>query len=48
MDLVDAGERKRRARELSARFGVPEAWKGMWQKMALVRAMLHDPSVLLD
>jgi ABC-2 type transport system ATP-binding protein len=52
---LDADERERRARELLARFGMPEAWnrrmgtysKGMRQKMALVRAMLHDPPVLL-
>jgi ABC-2 type transport system ATP-binding protein len=52
---LDAGESERRARDLLARFGMPEAWdqrmgtysKGMRQKMALVRAMLHDPSVLL-
>ena len=52
---LDAVERKRRARELLDRFGMPEAWgqrmgtysKGMRQKIALVRAMLHDPSVLL-
>ncbi len=52
---LDAGEGERRARDLLARFGMPEAWdrrmgtysKGMRQKMALVRAMLHDPSVLL-
>ncbi|MBE9472245.1 MAG: ABC transporter ATP-binding protein [Chloroflexi bacterium] len=52
---LDADERERRARELLARFGMPEAWdrrmgtysKGMRQKMALVRTMLHDPSVLL-
>jgi ABC-2 type transport system ATP-binding protein len=52
---LDADEREHRARELLARFGMPEAWdqrmgtysKGMRQKMALVRAMLHDPSVLL-
>jgi len=52
---LDADERERRARELLARFGMPEAWdrrmgtysKGMQQKMALVRTMLHDPSVLL-
>ena len=52
---LDADECERRARELLARFGMSEAWdrrtgtysKGMRQKMALVRTMLHDPSVLL-
>ena len=52
---LDTDERERRAKELLARFGMPEAWdrrmgtysKGMRQKMALVRAMLHDPPVLL-
>ena len=52
---LDAEERERRARELLARFGMADAWdrrmgtysKGMRQKIALVRAMLHDPSVLL-
>jgi ABC-2 type transport system ATP-binding protein len=52
---LSADERSRRAKELLARFGMSEAWdqrmgtysKGMRQKMALVRAMLHDPSVLL-
>ncbi len=52
---LDADECERRARGLLARFGMPEAWdrrmgtysKGMRQKMALVRTMLHDPSVLL-
>jgi ABC-2 type transport system ATP-binding protein len=52
---VSAGERERRAKDLLARFGMAEAWnrrmgtysKGMRQKMALVRAMLHDPPVLL-
>ena len=52
---LSADECRRRGRELLARFGMPEAWdqrmgtysKGMQQKMALVRAMLHDPSVLL-
>jgi len=52
---LSAAERERRARELLAYFGMAEAWdrrlgtysKGMRQKMALVRAMLHDPSVLL-
>jgi ABC-2 type transport system ATP-binding protein len=52
---VDAGERERRIGELLERFGMLEARerrigtysKGMRQKMALVRAMLHQPSVLL-
>jgi ABC-2 type transport system ATP-binding protein len=52
---LDTDETKVRARELLTRFGMLEAWdrrigtysKGMRQKMALVRAMLHDPSVLL-
>ena len=52
---LDADERASRARELLSYFGMSEAWdqrmgtysKGMRQKMALVRAMLHDPSVLL-
>ena len=52
---LDAGESERRAQDLLTRFGMPEAWnrrmgtysKGMRQKMALVRAMLHDPSILL-
>jgi ABC-2 type transport system ATP-binding protein len=52
---LDRGERERRARELLDRFGMSEAWdkrlgtysKGMRQKMALIRAMLHDPAVLL-
>ncbi|MEA3341595.1 MAG: ABC transporter ATP-binding protein [Chloroflexota bacterium] len=52
---LGAGERERRARELLTYFGMAEAWdrrmgtysKGMRQKIALVRAMLHDPSVLL-
>ena len=52
---VDAEEGERRAKDLLARFGMAEAWdrrmgtysKGMRQKIALVRAMLHDPPVLL-
>ncbi|RLD00474.1 MAG: ABC transporter ATP-binding protein [Chloroflexi bacterium] len=52
---LGADERASRARELLSYFGMSEAWdqrmgtysKGMRQKMALVRAMLHDPSVLL-
>ena len=52
---LGADERERRAKELLTYFGMAEAWdrrmgtysKGMRQKMALVRAMLHDPSVLL-
>jgi ABC-2 type transport system ATP-binding protein len=52
---VSADEREHRARDLLTRFGMADAWdqrmgtysKGMRQKMALVRAMLHDPPVLL-
>lgn len=52
---LEAEERERRAAELLTRFGMAEAQgqrmgtysKGMRQKMALVRAMLHDPPVLL-
>ncbi|RLC62019.1 MAG: ABC transporter ATP-binding protein [Chloroflexi bacterium] len=52
---LDAVERERRASELLVRLGMFEARdrrmgtysKGMRQKMALVRAMLHDPPVLL-
>ena len=52
---LDADECERRAEGLLARFGMAEAWhqrmgtysKGMRQKIALVRAMLHDPPVLL-
>src|SRR5262249_14140319 len=50
-----AEERKGRSMELLERFGLAEASnrrvgdysKGMKQKLALVRAMLHNPSVLL-
>ncbi|MCS7282617.1 MAG: ABC transporter ATP-binding protein [Anaerolineae bacterium] len=46
---------RRRARDLLEQFAMPEAWgrrigeysKGMRQKLALVRALLHDPPVLL-
>ncbi len=52
---LDDAESERRGRELLNRFGMPTAWeqrmgtysKGMRQKIALVRAMLHDPTVLL-
>ena len=47
--------RARRSKELVERFGMADAWnlrlgeysKGMSQKMALIRTMLHDPPVLL-
>lgn len=49
------GPCRRRARELAARFDIAEALartinsysKGMRQKLALVRCLLHDPPVLL-
>jgi ABC-2 type transport system ATP-binding protein len=52
---IDPGRRRRRAAELLERFGMTEAAgrrlgeysKGMRQKLALIRAMLHDPPVLL-
>lgn len=50
-----ADERSRRARALMERFGMAQAMdrrigeysKGMQQKLALIRALLHDPPVLL-
>jgi ABC-2 type transport system ATP-binding protein len=52
---LDTESRETRARDLLERFGMPQAWekrmgeysKGMQQKMALARAMLHDPTVLM-
>ncbi len=52
---LDAAWRRERAVNLMARFGLADAAdkrlgeysKGMRQKLALVRAMLHDPPVLL-
>jgi len=52
---MTSNECDRRAGDLLERLGMLEAWdrrtgtysKGMRQKMALVRAMLHDPMVLL-
>lgn len=52
---LDAETRRRRAMELMERFGMAqdarrrlsEYSKGMRQKLALVRAMIHDPAVLL-
>lgn len=52
---LNASERKRRSLELMDRFGLTFALdkrlgdysKGMKQKLALVRSMLHDPPVLL-
>jgi ABC-2 type transport system ATP-binding protein len=52
---LNAAERKRRSLELMERFGLTfaldkrlgEYSKGMKQKLALVRAMLHNPPVLL-
>jgi ABC-2 type transport system ATP-binding protein len=46
---------RRRSEQLMAQYGMADAWnlrlgeysKGMRQKLALIRTMLHDPSVLL-
>ncbi len=53
--LIDPEKRRKRAEDLSERFGIADALdrrigeysKGMRQKLALVRAMIHDPAVLL-
>jgi len=52
---VPPAVRPRRAAQLMDQFGMGDAWslrlgeysKGMQQKLALIRAMLHDPPVLL-
>jgi ABC-2 type transport system ATP-binding protein len=52
---VDPGTCARRSQELMEQFGMGDVWdlrlgeysKGMCQKLALIRSMLHDPPVLL-
>ncbi len=52
---LDRRTRARRIEELMVRFGMGDVWelrlgeysKGMRQKLALIRTMLHDPPVLL-
>ncbi|MBN1179608.1 MAG: ABC transporter ATP-binding protein [Anaerolineae bacterium] len=52
---LDAETRQKRGKRLLEQFGMEEAWgrrigeysKGMQQKMALARTLLHDPPVLL-
>jgi ABC-2 type transport system ATP-binding protein len=52
---LDRGTCDRRSDELMAQFGMGDVWhlrmgeysKGMRQKIALIRTMLHDPAVLL-
>jgi ABC-2 type transport system ATP-binding protein len=52
---LDRGTRTRRSEQLMEKFGMGDVWhlrlgeysKGMRQKLALIRTMLHDPAVLL-